>query len=314
MRKFAMLMVVGVSAPVWAGSEMRAVTPSGRTEMMFREATAQDASGKLASRCMGNGLTVVSSEPRDVTCELKMNMLKSALAQALIGNSYSTPPRTFIRFIIVQVGSDVRVQANEWMETQMAFGQIRRQELNSDDVHNDLMNFLETAGAAFIPGTSFPNHAYLGMEVGSSVTVSYKGKQTSGLTLSNVTPDAALAKAGVQAGDTLVAIEDKTFKTFQDFVKRLKGIPINSSMKVAILRNGQPLTLTAVAGRRPSISAEDMTKVALTPVALSPIVRPASVQAFSVADELSKLVALKDKGVLTEAEFQAQKAVLLNPR
>jgi hypothetical protein len=33
----------------------------------------------------------------------------------------------------------------------------------------------------------------------------------------------------------------------------------------------------------------------------------------SVADELSKLAALRDSGVLTDVEFQAQKAVLLKP-
>jgi hypothetical protein len=31
----------------------------------------------------------------------------------------------------------------------------------------------------------------------------------------------------------------------------------------------------------------------------------------SVADEIAKLAALRDKGLLTEAEFQAQKAKLL---
>lgn len=34
----------------------------------------------------------------------------------------------------------------------------------------------------------------------------------------------------------------------------------------------------------------------------------------SIADELTKLASLRDKGVLTEAEFQAQKSALLNPK
>jgi len=40
---------------------------------------------------------------------------------------------------------------------------------------------------------------------------------------------------------------------------------------------------------------------------------PAPAQPTSVADELSKLAKLRDSGVLTEAEFQAQKAAVLRP-
>ena len=42
----------------------------------------------------------------------------------------------------------------------------------------------------------------------------------------------------------------------------------------------------------------------------SPI--PTVQQSHSVADELTKLAELKDKGVLTEEEFNAQKKTLLN--
>jgi Short C-terminal domain len=40
---------------------------------------------------------------------------------------------------------------------------------------------------------------------------------------------------------------------------------------------------------------------------------PASHPAASVADELGKLAALRDRGVLTEAEFETQKGKLLSP-
>ena len=41
--------------------------------------------------------------------------------------------------------------------------------------------------------------------------------------------------------------------------------------------------------------------------------RNTSVVGLSVADELSKLAALKEKGILSENEFQAQKDILLRP-
>jgi hypothetical protein len=48
---------------------------------------------------------------------------------------------------------------------------------------------------------------------------------------------------------------------------------------------------------------------------IDPTPRPVAVPVAqrSVADELSKLASLRDSGVLTDAEFQAQKALLLKP-
>lgn len=45
-----------------------------------------------------------------------------------------------------------------------------------------------------------------------------------------------------------------------------------------------------------------------------PTAQPEATPSTSVADELTKLAALRDKGVLTDAEFQAQKSALLNPK
>jgi hypothetical protein len=58
--------------------------------------------------------------------------------------------------------------------------------------------------------------------------------------------------------------------------------------------------------------ASAVTKTNLNgPVVVAPAT--ASVHGRSIADELSKLATLRDQGVLTDAEFQAQKALLLKP-
>lgn len=282
--------------------------------MIFRKVAAGEASSKIASQCMTNGLTVVSSTAGEVTCQLQMNAMKSALTQALIGNSYSTPPQTFVRFTVTQIGNDARVQANEWVETQMAFGQMRRSDLTNDDVHNDLMNFLEVAGASYLPGTSFPNHAYLGA-FGGGTMVDYKGKSTAGIKLSGAAKEGALVKAGTIDGDILVAINGKTFKTNHEVEKRLKGIALDSPMNVTVIREGKALTLNTTALRRPTIAPSTDVAAAFTPASDqgNPVTSIAQTdrRSVSVADEITKLLALKDKGILTDAEFQVQKASLL---
>lgn len=46
----------------------------------------------------------------------------------------------------------------------------------------------------------------------------------------------------------------------------------------------------------------------------TPNAQPESAISTSVADELTKLAALREKGILTDEEFQAQKGALLSPR
>jgi hypothetical protein len=64
----------------------------------------------------------------------------------LIGNSYSTTPDQKVKFTIYQSGRNVKVSARQWIETQMAFGQMQRQELNSNNQFNDLQRMLYSIG------------------------------------------------------------------------------------------------------------------------------------------------------------------------
>lgn len=64
-----------------------------------------------------------------------------------VGNSYSTTPQQKIRFIAYRTGSDVKVTAQQWIEIQMAFGQVRTQELNANNQINELQNYLFSLGA-----------------------------------------------------------------------------------------------------------------------------------------------------------------------
>lgn len=260
--------IVAVSLMLIAGtanaqSTKRAVTPSGRADMVFKGVSAQDAIGKLANTCMNLGMSVIETSANSVTCDAPMGMTQSVITQALIGNSYSTAPQRLIRFNVVQIQNDSRVQASARVQTQMAFGQMRGEELTDDATYNDLMSFMEASGALYLPGTSFHNYPFLGSGSVEAVRATHNGKSSLGLTLRDLVLNGPLHNAGAMVGDILIEINGKPFKNERDFDKRLRAIPFGTSFDVTVLRNGQPLYISLISAPRPT-AGEDGGK--LTPL------------------------------------------------
>lgn len=301
-----------LATPAWAGSSMFAVTPNGQAEVIFPSSSAKNVSGRLAARCIALGASLASSTENEVTCEFKMSAMKSALTQMLIGNSYSTSPRQLVKFSLAEIGDNTVGRAEEWVETQMAFGQNRRQSIDGDVFHNSAMEYMTQCGGLYPFGTSFPNHAYLGIGYNGSVSAKYNGKATIGLTITTVSAGMPFEKAGGKVGDVIVALNNKTFKNAVTFSDDLKGIPVGKTFDVAVLRDGNLLTLPTVSIRRDPVSEAEFSDLAKKVRAALPPSHAPATQSLSVADELTKLAALKEKGVLTDAEFQAQKAALLS--
>ncbi len=123
-----------------------AQTSSGRPEAVFRSTGVSDVQGKISQGCMNAGLVIYDASANQVVCGKTMEGGDAILAQLLIGNSYSTTPERRIRFTLAKVGSNVRVQAFQWYETQMAFGQVNRSELNSGKQFNEVQRFLYNIG------------------------------------------------------------------------------------------------------------------------------------------------------------------------
>ncbi|MGQ5314590.1 PDZ domain-containing protein [Xanthomonas arboricola pv. corylina] len=283
-----------------AGSQLFAVTPSGTPEAVFA-GKAPAAASRLSSKCMDVQWTVVSSSDTEVVCESPLSTGQSIMGQMLLGNSYSTPPRRFFRFNVSELSGLSRVQVSGWMETQMAFGQMQRAPFSGADFHNSVMSFLISAGGSFPAGTTFPNHAVLGV-LGRVVP----GGRNAIYEVAEVTPGAAADRAGLKAGDTITSVAGKKFKTDSDFLDCLAKATKAPTYPLDVTRNGSALAVTVERDYRPAATqvasvAEDSTTVT-TPVA----------QAVSVADELTKLLKLKEQGILTQTEFDSQKSKLLN--
>jgi hypothetical protein len=94
---------------------------------------------------------VVEQDDRHLLCQREVSGGRGILAQALLGNSYSTEPQLMIRFAILRDGKSVRVQASQWVELQMAGGQTRRTPLDGRKQRLELENVLIAAGAHNVP-------------------------------------------------------------------------------------------------------------------------------------------------------------------
>lgn len=299
-RTFALLVCFMVLPFGAAGSQTFAVTPSGTPEAVF-PGKASVAVSRLSSKCMDVQWTVVSSSDTEVVCESPMTTGQSIMGQLLLGNSYSTPPRRFFRFNVSELSGLSRVQVSGWMETQMAFGQMQRAPFSGPDFHNGIMNFLIGAGGSFPAGTTFPNHAVLG--VMGKVAPRGRGAVYE---VAEVTPDGAADRAGLRVGDVITSVAGKKFKTDSDFLDGLAKATKAPTYQLDVMRDGSAQSLTVERVFRPT--AAQIASVVEEPAATN----GSAGQVLSVADELTKLLKLKEQGILTQAEFDSQKSKLLS--
>lgn len=285
--------------PAFAGKYF-AVTPSGKPEANF-SGSADETSSALASKCMDAQWSVVKTTPQEVICEAPLTTGRQMVAQMLMGNAYSTPPRRYFRFNIVETGGISRVQASGWVETQMPFGQIQKVDFNGADFHNSIIDFLGSAGGKAPIGTTFPNHAVMGFEAQNEMSGKYGVMR-----VNNVTPNMPAARAGMQAGDVVTSIAGRKFKDNEEYYEAIEKAARTETYSVEIQRDGKPMTLTLDREFRPAITET------ATPKASTAATSAQSVQSSSIADELTKLHKLKEQGILSDAEFEAQKKKLLS--
>jgi hypothetical protein len=113
-------------------------THSGYPEATFSNASLETVENKLVGACSQIGAMVTDASPNQVACGKTMDGQSAVLAQALLGNADSTTPVEKLRFVLYSTGSSVHVTAYHWIETQTAFGQVKKAELNSTAQRNDL--------------------------------------------------------------------------------------------------------------------------------------------------------------------------------
>lgn len=257
----ALTCAVALAALAVAGSAAARpnyTTPSGKPDAVFPGMSAEVAQGKIASFCMDHGMAVASNSPGQVTCEVKMGLMQSVLSQVLIGNSYSTTPREFVRFTVVSLGADARAQGNAWIETQMAFGQVRQQPIEGEGMNDGMEGMLVQAGGQLPPGTLVrPGVAWLGYATGEVSQRTDGRKKISVWTVKSVDEGSPALKAGMQVGDVLTKFEGQTLKNDADLLNRLVDVRKSGrpTYDVAVERSGVEQTLTLENRERPPVGA-----------------------------------------------------------
>lgn len=290
---------LGTSAPA-AADEFYAVTPSGRAEAYFDMPVVQ-TSDLLANKCIDLGWTVVSTTETIVTCQAPMSLGQSILASLAIGNQYSTPPVMFYRFNLAGSGTSTRVQVNGWIETQMAFGQVRHEDLAGAPFYNGAMDFFEAAGGRWPPGTRFPNHAWIGVHFDPSGVAQKVAR------IEEVDPDGPADRAGLMVGDVVTRIAGKKIKDGGDLLDALAKAHKSATYRVDYTRSGKSNSVTIDRVERSPIGGPP---IDLTVAEAASPPAPSSAP-LSVADEIAKLAKLRDNGILTDDEFDSEKAKLL---
>ncbi|HEX9106744.1 MAG TPA: M28 family peptidase [Longimicrobiales bacterium] len=71
-----------------------------------------------------------------------------------------------------------------------------------------------------------------------------------GVKISGVRGGSPAEKAGLAAGDIIVAFDDKEIKDLYAMTDGLRARKPGETLKITVLRNGQPVTMTAVLGKR----------------------------------------------------------------
>lgn len=297
----ALLAGAAIAEPALA-DEYYAVTPSGAAELVFALPSASVVQ-QLGSRCIDSGWRIITSSSNEILCESPMSDGQAILGQFLMGNSYSTPPKRYFRFNVAELNGLSRVQASGWVELQMAFGQIKRTDFTGPEFYNSIIIFMSNAGGEYPVGTRFPNHALLGVEATSDFVPF--GKKV-GMKVKEVPENAAATLAGVQIGDLIYKIAGKDFATTDRFFDATAKAAKTSTYPIELIRDGKVVKLTVNRVFRSAIIEGPKPFVVAAPATNTP--PPATV---SKADELAKLAKLKAEGILTDAEFAAEKAKIL---
>jgi hypothetical protein len=124
-------------------------TVSGYPEGTFANTSLESVENKLIGACSRVGAMVSEATLNQVVCGKALEGGEAAFAQILVGNSYSTTPVQKLGFVMYASGSSVKVTAYQWIETQMALGQMRKIELKGNKQRNDLQQLLHNLGAEY---------------------------------------------------------------------------------------------------------------------------------------------------------------------
>ena len=231
----ATFLACAAAAPAQA-EKIQAQTPSGQPEVVFVAAPAAVVA-KLELACRSIQYFVLTSSSEDVNC---------ANSPGGVGPATSAKPRAALRFTLKDGPDGVLVRASGWQERPAANGSLQRTDFSGAAFHNGAMNILTGQGGQFPEGTSFPNHATLGIRMAFRQLDGQTGYRIEALDAGSPGRTAGLA-----IGDMIVAVAGKSFQPGFTILDALEIAALKDQYKVDYLRNGSRYSAMVPTSFRP---------------------------------------------------------------
>jgi serine protease Do len=117
-----------------------------------------------------------------------------------------------------------------------------------------LMTFV-TAGLAISQGLG----SFLGVgiqEIDSNRAKALKLPEEAGVEVTRIAPDSPAEKAGIKIGDVVTQYNGQRVEGMDQFSRMVRETPAGRDVKIGIIRNGAPQTITAKIVSRPAIGGQ----------------------------------------------------------
>ncbi|OBX86838.1 hypothetical protein A9501_02505 [Haemophilus sp. CCUG 66565] len=140
------LLLTGLACALLVGcaqEPLKKQTASGKAEGEYPQYTPEQVADAIVQHCNDKGYVIEEQAKNYVICSKEMEGGGAIMMQMMIGNSYSTTPQLKVRYSISKFRNGTKVWANAWSESQMAFGQINKMQLDSNNARNELQEVLD---------------------------------------------------------------------------------------------------------------------------------------------------------------------------
>jgi serine protease Do len=135
---------------------------------------------------------------------------------------------------------------------------------------------------------------YLGMQIGEVTErekEAFNLNEARGAIVQFVDPGKPADKAGIQHGDVIVDIDGRPVRNNREIIDYISYLPINTAVKVGVVRNGQHMVLTARTAERP---VEGATEDDEEPSATEPVRNKLGMSVSDITPQLRQLYGIGD--------------------
>lgn len=212
-------------------------TPSGKPEAIFETQDVDSVKSLLVNRMTSSGYSVQNDSKRLLSFTKQMQGMAGVTAQALIGNSYSTTPLAEIAYNFAELDSRIRVVANMSISTQMALGQVKRQDM-SGPWFNEIQRLLLDVKFQFESKASESEIKEIKAQNSGVIGIGHNGAGE----IVQLVADGPAAKAGLRLKDRILKVDGSPLAApALERAKQLSGTP-GSKVTLVILRGSQEMT------------------------------------------------------------------------